>query len=336
MAVETAVVSAEDVDVLVQAVGSLEADQRIDVKARRSGRIAELPVDEGQRVEAGTILIRLDDRDLAARVDQARAAVTEADVRAAAAKRSFERSGALRKKGIASEQDHDDVEAEFDRAMAALEVSRANLAFAEAELAETLVRAPFAGVFGRLRVDPGAYVSEGESLGLLIDADPLELVFALPERYVARLRKGLPVTARVSSLPERPFPGAITFVAPAVNADNRTVTVGAEIPNPDEVLRPGQFGTVEVRLERHANAAVVPEEAIVPTAERLLVFVVEEGRASARTVRTGVRLPGRVELVSGVSPGETIVVTGHEKLREGEASAVRAVQLDSDGEVPAG
>lgn len=334
VAVETAVVAAENVDVLIEAVGTLEADQRIEVKARRSGRIQELPVAEGEAVEAGTVLIRLDDRDLAARVDQAHAALAEAEVRAASAKRSFGRSGALRKKGIASEQDHDDVESEFERAAAAVEVARANLAFSEAELAETVVLAPFAGVFGRLRVDPGAYVREGESLGLLIDADPLELVFALPERYVTRLRVGLPVTARVSSLPDRPFPGDITFVAPAVDAENRTVTVEAEIPNPEGLLRPGQFSTVQVRLERHENAAVVPEEAVVPTAKRMMIFVVEDGKASARTVHTGVRLPGRVEVLSGIAPGETIVVTGHEKLREGEASAVRARPPDAASEAP--
>ncbi|MDG2307744.1 MAG: efflux RND transporter periplasmic adaptor subunit [Candidatus Binatia bacterium] len=323
--VETAEVAAEDVDVLVEAVGSLEADQRVEVKARRSGRIRSLPVSEGERVEQGTPLVQLDDRDLVARLDQAKAALAQAEVRVARAKRTSARSGALRKRGIASEQDHDDVQSEYDLAAAALGVARANLAFAKAELDETVVEAPFAGVFGRLRVDPGAFIAQGEPIGLLIDDDPLELVFALPERYIARLAPGLAVTARVSSLPERPFPGEITFVDPAVDAENRTVTVKAEVPNPDRLLRPGQFGGVEVRLERRENAPVVPEEAIVPTADRLLLFVVKDGNASARTVRTGVRLPGRVEIVSGVAPGETIVVTGHEKLREGEPAAVRAV-----------
>ncbi len=335
IAVEMAEVRAEDVDVLVEAVGSLEADQRIEVKARRSGRIRSLPVSEGDRVAAGTALVVLDDRDLVARVDQANAVIAEGDVRAASAKRAFERSGALRKKGIASEQDHDDVQSEYAQAVAALAVARANLAFAEAELAETVVEAPFAGIFGRLRVDPGAFVREGESLGLLIDDDPLEFVFSLPERYVARIGRGMAVTALVSSLPEWPFPGRITFIDPAVDAENRTVTVKAEVPNPDRLLRPGQFGSVRVRLERHQNAPVVPEEAIVPTAERLLVFVVEDGSASAREVRTGVRLPGRVELVSGLEPGEMIVVTGHEKLREGEASPVRAVAVEPESEASA-
>lgn len=334
--VETSEVRAEDVDVVVEAVGSLVADQRIDVKARRSGRIDGLPVGEGQRVEAGTTLIQLEDRDLSALAGQARAAVTEAEVRLEQSRRSFDRSAALRKKGIASEQDHDDIRSEYDRAVAALEVARANLAFAEAELAEASVQAPFDGAFGRLRVDLGAFVQEGQSLGTLIDDDPLEVEFALPERYVARLAPDLSVQAFVSSFPERPFPGRITFIDPEIDEQNRTVTVKAEVPNPEQLLRPGQFGTVRVRLERHAGAPVVPEEAIVPTADRLLLFVVEDGKASARTVRTGVRLPGRVEVVSGVLPGETIVVTGHEKLREGDASAVREVRSTDGAAAPAG
>ena len=334
--VETAEVKPEDVDVIVEAVGSLEADQSIEVKARRAGRIASLPVEEGSRVETGVALVNLEDQDLTALVGQAEAAVREAEVREASARRSRDRSQTLRRKGIASEQDHDDVEAEHDRAAAALEVARANLAFARAELDKTVLVAPFDGIVGRLTVDVGAFVSQGEPLGRLIDDDPLEVVFALPERYVSRLALDLPIQAYVSSLPERPFPGRVTFIDPAIDPANRTVTVKAEIPNPERLLRPGQFGTVRVRLERHVGAPVVPEEAVVPTAERLLIFVVEEGQASARTVRTGVRLPGRVEIVSGLVPGETIVVTGHEKLREGEAAPVRAVQTGSEADRSAG
>ena len=221
---------------------------------------------------------------------------------------------------------YDDSRAEYDRSQAALAVARANLAFAEAELAKTRVVAPFDGHVGRLLVDPGAFVDAGRPLGLLVDDDPLEIVFSVPERYVAQVREGLLVQVHVSSLPGRPFPGRVRFVDPAVDLANRTVLLKAEVPNGEGLLRPGQFANVTVELERHEGATVIPEEAIVPTADRLVVFVVEGQEAGARTVRTGVRLPGRVEITDGLAGGEKVVVAGHEKLSLDRAAEVRPVE----------
>jgi membrane fusion protein (multidrug efflux system) len=324
--VEVAPVSTEDVSVVIEAVGSLEADQQVELKVQRSGRIRALPVSEGEQVLAGTTLVELDDRDVAARVDQAAAALAEAEVRRANAERTYERNRTLRRTGVASEQAYDDSRAEYDRSQAALEVARANRAFAEAELAKSRVVAPFDGHLGRLLVDAGAFVDAGRPLGLLVDDDPLEIVFAVPERYVARVRAGLPVEVKVSSLPGKPFPGRVSFVDPAVDLANRTVLLKAEVPNGEGLLRPGQFANVTVELERHEDATVIPEAAIVPTAERLVVFVVEGEEAAARTVRTGVRLPGRVEITDGLSKGEKVVVAGHEKLPLDRSAEVRSVE----------
>jgi membrane fusion protein (multidrug efflux system) len=329
--VETAVVTAADVDVTVAAVGTLEADQRVDVQPKRPGHIRELRIVEGGPVSEGEVLAMLADDDLRARSDQARASVADAEVRERNSRQQFDRTQSLLKKGVASAQQYDDAKADLDRAIAALGVARANLAFAQAQLAETVIRAPFAGLVGQRRVDVGAFVKEGETLVTLVDVDPMKLVFSVPERYLGEVALEQRVQARVASYGEREFPGTVSFIDPQVDPVNRTVTVKALVPNPEFALRPGQFATVTLHLDVHPGVPVIPEEAVVPDGERLVVFVVADGVASAREIHTGVRLPGRVEVVDGVRPGEVVVRTGHEKLKTGVGGPVAEVQLQGGG-----
>ncbi len=320
--VEITAVATEDVDVVVHAVGTLEAEQSVRIQPKRSGRVVELAVAEGSSVAAGTVLVRLDDRDYRARLDQARASLTEIQVRAANASRQYDRTRQLKEQGIAAVQQYDDLKAELDRSAAALDVARANVAFAEAELAETVIGAPFDGVIGRRFVDTGAFVKEGDTLTTIVDADPVEIAFAVPERHAPELRAGQEVAVTVVSHATRAFPGIVSFIDPEVDPVNRTVLVKAILPNKDLALRPGQFATVALTLAHHANAVVIPEEAIVPSGDKVYVYVVEDGRAQARPVTIGVRLPGRTEVIDGLAPDARVVRVGQEKLRLDAPSAV--------------
>ncbi len=324
--VETATVVAEDVDVVVTAVGTLEAQQAVEVKPKRAGHVRELPVAEGASVEAGQVLVVLDDGDVRARVDQARASRRDAEARLQNVRRQDARMNALLQEGIAARQQYDDVKAELDSATAAVGVAEANLAYAEALLRDTVIVAPFAGVLGQRRVDLGAYVKDGEAIVTLVDADPIEIVFAVPERHLTKLAIDQALRVMVASHPGRTFLGQVTFIAPEVDRVNRTVAVKAVLPNPGGVLRPGQFANVALDLERHPQAPVVPEEALVPAGDRTLVYVVADGTAAARPVQTGVRLPGRVEILDGLRAGDVVVRTGHEKLKLDTALPVTVVQ----------
>lgn len=315
----------EDVDVTLRAVGSLAANQSVTLSSKLAGRVREVSIDEGARVAAGEVLVRLDDDHLRARLDQARAGLAEAEARERNARQQFERSQSLIEKGVASRQEYDDARAEHERTVAASAVAAANVAFAEAQLADTVIQAPFEGFLGQSLVDVGSFVREGEPIGSIVDVDPVEIVFAVPERHLSEIHGGQEVQTTVVSHSDRAFRGAVSFVDPRVDPINRTVTVKAVIPNPEAVLRPGQFATVELRVARHPGMPVVPEEAIVPDGERALVFVVENGEAAPREIATGVRLPGRVEVVEGLRGGEWIVRTGHEKLkRDGPAPVATA------------
>ena len=320
--VETVVATADDVEVVVETVGNLRAERAVDLGPKRAGHVTALPLVEGQPAAAGDVLVRLDDGELMAEVDVARAAVREAEAKATNAARQLERTQALLAEGIVARQQYDDLRAESDRAQAAVALARASLASAEARLDETVIRAPFAGIVGQRRVDLGAYVHEGDPLVSLVDLDPLELVFEVPERYLTQLRPDARVEVRVASHRDRAFVGAVTFVAPQVDETNRTVTVKAALPNAEGALRPGQFASARLVLERRAGAVVVPEEAVITRDQQRFVFVVRDGVATARPVTTGERLPGKVEIASGLAAGDTIVRIGQDQLSTEKATPV--------------
>jgi membrane fusion protein (multidrug efflux system) len=312
--VETVVAATDDVEVVVEAVGTLRAERAVDLGPKRAGHVTALPLVEGAPAAAGDVLVTLDDTELRAEVDVQRAAVREAEAKATNARRQLERTETLLADGIVARQQYDDLRAEADRAQAALALARASLASAEARLDETVIRAPFAGVVGQRRVDLGAFVHEGDPLVSLVDLDPLELVFEVPERYLTQLHREAPVAVRVASHRDRAFRGAVTFVAPQVDETNRTVTVKAALPNADGALRPGQFASARLVLERREGAVVVPEEVVVSRGEQRFVFVVRDGKASAQEITTGERLAGRVEVPTGLAAGETIVRLGQDQL----------------------
>jgi membrane fusion protein (multidrug efflux system) len=329
--VETTTVVREDVDVTIEAVGTLRADRAVEVRPKRAGHVRELPLVEGAPVVAGAVLASLDDTDLRAQVDVAAATLLDAQVRARNARRQHERAATLLGEGIVAQQQHDDLRAELDRATASVAVAEAALALARAHLAETVVRAPFDGIVGQRRVDVGAYVGEGDTLVTLVDLDPLEIEFAVPDRHLALLQADRPVAVAVASHPDRRFVGRVVFVAPEVDEVNRTVTVKAALPNPDTLLRPGQFATVTLTLERRQDALLVPEEALLSDGRRALVFVVADDVATARPVRTGTRTPGRVQIVEGLDAGDRVVSAGHEKLDPGAENPVREADAPAEG-----
>lgn len=320
--VRTAVVEREDLAVVVDAVGTLRAERAIAVRPKRAGHVVELPLTEGAAVDAGAFLARLDDGEMRAAVDVARASLRDAEARARNAWREFDRIRALHASGLVARQEFDAVRVERERSEAAVALATANLALAETQLAETVVLAPFAGILGQRRVDVGAYVREGDTIVTLVDADPLELEFTVPERHVSRIAPGHAVRIEVTSHSGAERAGEVTFVAPEIDPVNRTATVKARLANPDLALRPGQFASATLSIERRPDAVVVPEEAIVSDGQQAFVYVVADGVAAARAVSTGMRVPGRVEIRDGLAAGELVVRTGHERLDRTRPTAV--------------
>lgn len=311
--VEVASARSVELERVAVAVGSTRANESIDVVAEVPGRIRAILVDEGQRVEAGQVLFELDRRSEDADVRELRAVVADQE-------RRLQRSLALF-------QDDSVSEAQVDSDRAALETAEARLAAAEARLDERSIHAPFSGVIGLRTVSTGAYVTPGTRLTTLDDLDTLRLDFSVPERFLGLLRPGLSVVARSAALDGREFVGDVTRVATRVDPVSRSVQVQSELANPDGELLPGMFMTVRLILGRNAEAVMIPEQALVPESERMFVFRVIDDAVERRAVVTGQRRDGEVEVVEGLAIGDTVVISGVQRLRDG--AAVRVLDDES-------
>ncbi len=304
----------------VQAVGSLRSVQGVVVRPEASGRIARLGFVQGGRVSRGQLLVQLDDT-------LQRAQLQQAEAQASIARTNLQRSRELLAQSFVSAS-------AVDQNAAALEVAEAQVALAKAQLERMRVLAPFDGTVGIKLVDVGDYVKDGADIVSLEDLSKLTVQFALPERYVARVRTGQAVQIVVDALPGRNFEGRVQALDVQIDTNGRALQVLAEVSNPGAVLRPGMFARSRVVFATREAAVVVPEEALVPLGGQQYLFKVTEaadGRKLSQRLeaKIGMRLPGKVEILEGVAPGDAIVTAGHARLVRGDAVPVRVVDVGS-------
>jgi membrane fusion protein (multidrug efflux system) len=307
--------------VTVEALGTARANEAVEIRPQISERVTAVHFEEGEHVEADSVLIQLDATRAQADVAAARAALVESEAQ-------LQRAIQLREARSLAQ-------AEYDTRLARRDADRAALRVAESELAYATVRAPFEGRVGLRRVSVGSLVGPDTTLTTLDDTDPIKVDFDVPETALSKLAPGRPITARSAAWPEQVFRGEVASVDTRVDPISRTVTVRGLVPNAEEQLRPGMFLTVTL-LRDEAQALVVPEQAIVPEQSRQFVFVVGEANVvEKREVKTGRRRPALVEIVSGLSPGERVVAEGTQRARPGESvEIVGEMSVASDGAAP--
>ncbi len=302
-AVEVARSRAQPMTTDIQSVGSLQSDESVVVSSEVAGRVSALEFAEGTPVQAGTVLVKLDD-------SLTRAEITDVEARLALARANFERASTLSRSGNVTDRVRDE-------AQAALETSRAALELAKVRLGKLSIQAPFSGIVGLRRVSVGAFVSVGQPIVNLEKIDQLKLDFKVPEIHLANVRVGQEVDITVDALPSRTFRGTIYAINPMVDVNGRSLQVRARLANPDLVLRPGLFARVTVKGETERKAVFVPESAIMPRGGETYIFKVESGRAVEAKVTLGERKAGEVEIVNGIGADTTVIVAGQSRIRNG-------------------
>src|SRR5438874_10618894 len=312
MPVEEAVVRSETVRDEIAATGQIEAVQSIDLRPEVDGRIVEFLVREGQEVEQGTPLFKVDDAQLKAQVAQLEA---QRDL----AQQALARTRELAKQNASSAADLERAEATGRSAQAEYDLQRIRLD-------RTTVRAPFAGVVGQRYVSVGDYVTTSTKLASLHTVNPQRAAFQVPERFARDLKPGQQVSFRVAAIAGRDFTGEVDFVDPVVQLPGRTILVKARVPNPARLLQPGMFIEAHLVTGVRPKAIVIPEEAVVPAEGANAVWVVVDGKVNRRQVDLGVRTPGFVEVTKGVNAGEQLVVGGLELLAPGAPVMARVVE----------
>jgi membrane fusion protein (multidrug efflux system) len=310
--VEVVVARADTVRDEIAATGQIEAMQSIDLRPEVDGRIVEFLIREGQEVEQGTPLFKVDDAQL-------RAQVAQLEAKRDLANQALARAKELAQQNASSAADLEQAEATGRAAQAEYDLQRIRLD-------RTTVRAPFSGVVGQRYVSVGDYVTPSTKLVSLHTVNPQRATFQVPERFARQLRPGQQVAFRVAAIAGRDFTGTVDFVDPVVQLPGRTILVKARVPNPERLLQPGMF--IEARLVTavRPKAVVIPEDAVVPAEGANFVWVVQDGKADRRKVELGVRTPGFIEIASGVDAGAQVVVGGLAMLAPGAPVMPRVVE----------
>ena len=305
-----------------QAVGSLRSRQGVMLRPEVGGRVKQILFNDGQRVRKGQLMVQFEDQLQQAQVAQARAELSIAEA-------NHKRNQELVAQNFISQRS-------LDESSAALEVSRAKLSLAQATLQRLQVLAPFDGITGLKQINVGDYLKDGADMVNVEDIDAVLLDFRLPERFQARVRAGQKAQLTVDALPGRPFTAIVQAVDPLIEANGRSVGVRGCIDNRQQQLRPGMFARVNAVFGSRENALVIPEEAIIPQGGRIFVVKVVAGdkpdvRVSERVaVKVGLRQPGKVEILEGLSAGDTVVTAGHQRLQK-DGTPVRVVDLSQPG-----
>jgi membrane fusion protein (multidrug efflux system) len=293
----------------VRATGRIEAVNSIELRPDVQGRVTEILFREGQYVERGAPLIKLDDEIL-------RAQAARAEAQRDLAKQKLDRATRLRSDNASSPQD-------YEEAAATARAAEAELAALQLQVDRSTIRAPFSGMAGQRFVSIGDYVTSASRLLTLQTTNPQRASIDIPERHAEQLRRGQTVEFTVAAHPGRTFRATVDFVDPMVREEGRTILVKGSAPNPNGLLRAGMFIEARLNTGTRAGAVVVPEDAILPLRTANIAWVVVDGKAARRTVQLGARTQGVVEILSGVSAGEMVVVGGLERMAEGMAVAPR-------------
>lgn len=301
-----------------QAVGSLRSRQSVVLRPEVSGRVTQLNFRDGMRVRKGQLLVQLDDQ-------LQRAQVQQSDAELSIAQANHKRNQELAAQNFISQRS-------VDESAANLQVAQARLALARASAARLRIVAPFDGIAGIRSVNVGDYLKDGADVVNIEDMDAVFVDFRLPERFQSRIRRGQQAGVELDALPGRKFSAVIQAIDPLIDANGRSVGVRGCIDNRQLQLRPGMFARINAVFSERDNALVIPEEAIVP--QGALQFVVkvignadQENRATQRVqVKVGMRSPGRVEILEGLTAGDTVVTAGHQRvLRDGTPVRVAEV-----------
>ncbi|MGE5235134.1 MAG: efflux RND transporter periplasmic adaptor subunit [Acidobacteriota bacterium] len=314
--VRVAPIAARDVVYRVKSLGSLEADEVVQITAEVTGAVSEVRFHPGDHVTPATVLARIDPERY--RLEAARADATYrravADWRRADAEAA--RREALAKDQLVSDEELTRARLEAERLAADAAGAKAAFDIAAQNLARSEVRAPRAGVIDTRSIDTGQFVQVGKVIATLVDLDRLRLRFKVSDAESLKIQNGQTVTFAVASLAGTEFAATVYHVGEIADPATRQVEVLGWVKNPG-ALKPGFFAEVTLAIEAHRNALVVPEGAVQASERGFVAYVVEGGRAHERPIRLGLRTgEGLVEIVSGLTAGETVVIEGSDRLAD--------------------
>lgn len=359
VAIETAQAAEQPIVRFIRVTGTLTAQEQAEVAAEIAGRIVATPVERGVTIVTGNALVRIAAAEVEAQAREAEANAAQIRARlgqpsgeafdiervpeVASARASerlahadFDRIRMLFERKLVSQAEFDlrqaqaaNAERQVESALNAAEQQRQSLAAANARvtlaqkaLADTVVRAPFAGVVSERLVSVGDYVTRGTKVASVMRVNPLRVELTVPAQYIAAVREGLAVDLEVDALPGQTFTGRVRYVSPDVRAESRALLVEAVVPNDDGVLKPGLFVAARIEAATPSTGLVIPASAVQTISGTSRVYLVVGDRLEERIVTLGQSVGDLVEVTGGLEAGSVVATTGLAQLTEGLRVAV--------------
>jgi len=312
--VKTTYVNQQELPITIEALGTARANESITVTAQVTETVQSVNFEDGDHVEAGTVLVQLNNTQELARVAELKANIEEA-------KRQYDRIVNLRESSAASEQ-------LLDEQFARLKGLQAQLDIAEAQVDDLQIRAPFSGLLGVREVSKGALIRPADVITTLDDISRIKVDFSIAENHLSSVAKGQKVSATSVAYPGEIFSGEISSIDTRLDPVTRAISVRAIIDNKGEKLRPGMLLTIVVE-KRVLNTLVLPEKALVPVQDKQFVYVVKDNVAHQQEVVIGERRPGIVQIVSGLVAGDEVITEG--TLRVRDKTPVKVLNRNNEG-----
>jgi membrane fusion protein (multidrug efflux system)/multidrug efflux system membrane fusion protein/cobalt-zinc-cadmium efflux system membrane fusion protein len=322
--VEVEEVRRQDVIEWIYDIGSISADKRVTLSAEVGGRVAEVRADMGDKVAEGDLLARLDDERNRIARDKAIADVETAEANLENSKREAARETSLFEDQITSQHSIDKAELKSRIDAGQLKVARAALAAAERNLSDANIASPIDGEITRRHIETGELVQPGTPLFDIANIERVKVTIQVSERDITAIRKGQTAEIRVDGYPGKVFNGSVSSIGAEADEQTRTFPVEILVANDrPERLLPGFIGRVQIRGRIFKNVIFLSQEVIVQRKGRPVVFVVGSDTASARTVELGYANRGKVIITEGLHPGDKVVITGQQSLRDGAKISAR-------------
>ncbi len=330
--VQTDVISMGKISERATLTGSLRPKEQVDISPNIAGRLVNILVDTGHPVAKGALIARIEDDEIRQQIERSKAAIAVVDATIAQreaelgnARAELDRKKQLVAAGLLSRIELDALETRHRVAQSQVELARAQRRQTEAELRElnirqsqTRVYSPISGLVARRLVDTGAMVNSGAPIVTVVSASPMVIEARASERDISRIRRGLPVSITVDSLPGQKFSGRVMRISPLLDPQTRNGSVEIEIPNRDGSLKGEMFARVELDLGSARETTLLPRDALVYRGDQPGVYVIESEKAKFIALETGLTQDDKVEVISGLQAGATVITRGSNLLKDGD------------------
>lgn len=291
--------------------GTILANEEVDIKCEVMGKITGIYFKEGQPVSKGQLLLKLNDDDLQAQLRKLGVEIKLAE------EKEKRQSQLLASAAISKE--------EYDISLSNLNLLKANVDILKTDIGKTRITSPFTGIAGLKHVSPGAFITSSTIITTVQSIQPLKLEFSVPEKYNGFLKSGTSVDFRVAGTSEQ-LKATIYAKEPKIDPVTRTVKIRASFPNPSGRISPGSFADINLSIGDKVEVIMIPTMAFIPDIAGAKVFVVKNGKAMSVPVKAGIRTESSIQIIEGISQGDTILTTGILQLKPKSPVNVNIVQ----------